>query len=219
MPDDERDPAPSPPPDAAQPPAGKPNEPRETPAAKAPAAEAPAGEAPEPDAPESAPPPSPPASPDEEGKAPEPAKAAEQPAEAATGDGGQAAQAVKGDIVEVTVRRIAPFGAFVRLPDGRKGLIHISQVAEEFVDDIKQHLEVGQTVRARVTAVAEDGKVDLSIKKAKPRPKPKQSSKPKKRKSSERDRDRAEAKPPNKADSFHVNPLSDVLMDVEKKLK
>ena len=115
------------------------------------------------------------------------------------------------------MRRIAPFGAFVRLPDGRKGLIHISQVADEFVDDIKQHVEVGQAVRARVTAVAEDGKVDLSIKKAKPRPKPKQPPRPKGRERPERDRD--ETKPPKKAESFHVNPLSDLLMDVEKELK
>jgi S1 RNA binding domain protein len=125
--------------------------------------------------------------------------------------------AAKGEIVEATVRRIAPFGAFVRLPDGRKGLIHISQVADEFVDDIKQHLEIGQVVRARITAVAEDGKVDLSIKKAKPRPKPKQPPRPKRGKRPEHEQ--AEAQPPNKTESFHVNPLSDVLMDVEKKLK
>jgi S1 RNA binding domain protein len=206
VPEDERDPDPSPSPDTVQPPAGslseKPEEPVD--AALSPAV------------PESAPA-KPPARPrdDRAGQAPE--AAPEAPAEAPAGGTEPVRLAAKGEIVEATVRRIAPFGAFVRLADGRKGLIHISQVADEFVDDIKQHLEVGQVVRARITAVAEDGKVDLSIKKAKPRPKPTRPPKPKRRERPERDQ--AEAKPPGKAESFHVNPLSDLLMDVEKKLK
>ena len=125
--------------------------------------------------------------------------------------------AAKGDVVEVTVRRIAPFGAFVRLPDGRKGLIHISQVAEEFVDEIKDHVKVGQVVQARITAISDDGKVDLSIKKAKARPKPERPARPRRRKRPERDR--ADAKPPKRTEEFHVNPLADVFVDVEKKLK
>jgi len=125
--------------------------------------------------------------------------------------------AAVGEVVDATVRRIAPFGAFVRLADGRKGLIHISQVADEFVEDVNEHLKIGQVVQARITAVADDGKVDLSIKKAKPRPKPKRPPRPKRRKGP--DQARADAKPPKRSKEFHVNPLADVFVDVEKKLK
>jgi S1 RNA binding domain protein len=204
VPEDQRDPDPSPSPDTVQPPAGEPSEKHEEPVDAVPAAAVPESDS-APRAPAAAAP--------QSDSAPRAPAAAEAPA-----DGAEPVRlAAKGDIVEVTVRRIAPFGAFVRLADGRKGLIHISQVADEFVDDIKQHLEVGQVVRARITAVAEDGKVDLSVKKAKPRPKPKRPPRPPRRERP--DGDRAEAPPPNKAKSFHVNPLSDVLMDVEKKLK
>jgi S1 RNA binding domain protein len=125
--------------------------------------------------------------------------------------------AAKGEIVEATVRRIAPFGAFVRLPDGRKGLIHISQIAQEFVSEIKEHVKVGDVVRARITAVGEDGKVDLSIKKALPRPKPQRPARPRRQARPGQDPD--DARPPKRAEEFHVNPLADLLADVEKKLK
>ncbi len=84
----------------------------------------------------------------------------------------------KGDIVEATVRRIAPFGAFVRLADGRKGLVHISQIDDSYVTKIQQHLKIGDSIKARVVAIGEDGKIDLSIKKAK---KPVSAKKPKPR--------------------------------------
>lgn len=73
----------------------------------------------------------------------------------------------RGDIVEATVKRIAPFGAFVKLPDGRKGLVHISQIDDSYVTKIRQHLKVGDSIRAKVVAIGEDGKIDLSIKLAK----------------------------------------------------
>ncbi len=92
----------------------------------------------------------------------------------------------RGDIVEVTVKRIAPFGAFVKLPDGRKGLVHISQIDDSYVTKIQQHLKVGDNIKAKVVAISEDGKIDLSIKLAKrqlsrKKSKPKQASKPPKR--------------------------------------
>jgi S1 RNA binding domain protein len=65
------------------------------------------------------------------------------------------------------VKRIAPFGAFVKLPDGSKGLVHISQIDESYVTEIRQHLKVGDSIKAKVVAIGEDGKIDLSIKKAK----------------------------------------------------
>jgi predicted RNA-binding protein with RPS1 domain len=88
----------------------------------------------------------------------------------------------RGDIVEATVKRIAPFGAFVKLPDGRKGLVHISQIDDSYVTRIQHHLKVGDSIKAKVVAISEDGKIDLSIKQAKRRPsgrkKPRQPNKP-----------------------------------------
>jgi S1 RNA binding domain protein len=90
----------------------------------------------------------------------------------------------KGDIVEAIVKRIAPFGAFVKLADGRKGLVHISQIDDSYVTKIHQHLKVGDSVRAKVVGIGQDGKIDLSIKKAKKqlsskKAKPRQAEKPK----------------------------------------
>ncbi len=70
-----------------------------------------------------------------------------------------------GNIVEGTVAGITNFGAFIQLPDGKTGLVHISEVAEEYVKDIKTHLKENQSVKVRVLSV-ENGKISLSIKKA-----------------------------------------------------
>ena len=72
-----------------------------------------------------------------------------------------------GDSVEAEVFKITNFGAFVRLPGNKRGLIHISQVSDNYVKDINEHLKIGDRVTARVTQV-EDGKVDLTLKKEKP---------------------------------------------------
>lgn len=77
-----------------------------------------------------------------------------------------------GAIVEGKVTGFTAFGAFVDLEEGKKGMVHISEVALEFVKDIKDHLTVGQTVKVKVISIAEDGKISLSIKKAMEQPKP-----------------------------------------------
>ena len=77
-----------------------------------------------------------------------------------------------GAIVEGKVTGFTAFGAFVDLEDGKKGMVHISEVALEFVKDIKDHLTVGQAVKVKVISIAEDGKISLSIKKAMEQPKP-----------------------------------------------
>ena len=77
-----------------------------------------------------------------------------------------------GAIVEGKVTGFTAFGAFVDLEGGKKGMVHISEVALEFVKDIKDHLTVGQTVKVKVISVADDGKISLSIKKAMEQPKP-----------------------------------------------
>ena len=71
-----------------------------------------------------------------------------------------------GDILEGTVRSIASFGAFINLPEGRTGLVHISEVATTFVTDIRQHLTEGQTVRVKLLNADERGRLSLSIKQA-----------------------------------------------------
>ncbi len=65
---------------------------------------------------------------------------------------------------------ITHFGAFVELPGGITGLVHISEVADNYVKDINEHLSVGDEVEVKVINVESDGKIGLSIKKAKDQP-------------------------------------------------
>ena len=77
-----------------------------------------------------------------------------------------------GTILEGTVKTITKFGAFIALPEGATGLVHISEVAHAYVNDIREHLTEGQTVKVMVLST-ENGKVNLSIKKTQtPPPRP-----------------------------------------------
>ena len=71
-----------------------------------------------------------------------------------------------GTIVEGKVTGITKFGAFVALPDGKSGLVHISEIANTYVNDVHDHVTDGQTVKVKVIGIAPDGKINLSIKKA-----------------------------------------------------
>ena len=73
-----------------------------------------------------------------------------------------------GDIVEGKVTGIKPFGAFVSLPEDKTGLVHISEVSYEFVQDLSAVLSDGQTVSVKVLSIAPDGKIALSIKRPSP---------------------------------------------------
>ena len=73
-----------------------------------------------------------------------------------------------GEICEGRVTGITKFGAFVALPDGKSGLVHISEVANAFVSDVNEYVQVGQTVKVKVLSVSPEGKINLSIKKAAP---------------------------------------------------
>ncbi len=75
-----------------------------------------------------------------------------------------------GDIVEGKVSGIKPFGAFVTLPENKTGLVHISEISYEFVQDIAAVLAEGQTVQVKVLSIAPDGKIALSIKRTQPAP-------------------------------------------------
>ncbi|MDO4563839.1 MAG: S1 RNA-binding domain-containing protein [Clostridia bacterium] len=71
-----------------------------------------------------------------------------------------------GSIVEGKVSGITGFGAFVDLPDGKTGLVHISEVARDYVRDIHDHLKPNQVVKVKVLSAEPGGKISLSIKKA-----------------------------------------------------
>ncbi|MFD3448321.1 S1 domain-containing RNA-binding protein [Microbacteriaceae bacterium 4G12] len=75
-----------------------------------------------------------------------------------------------GSKLQGKVTGITNFGAFVELPEGLTGLVHISEVADNYVKDINDHLKVGDQVEVKVINVEKDGKIGLSIKKAKDRP-------------------------------------------------
>jgi S1 RNA binding domain protein len=72
-----------------------------------------------------------------------------------------------GSILEGKVTSIMKFGAFVALSNGKSGLVHISEIANTFVNDVHDFLQVGQAVKVKVLS-AENGKINLSIKKALP---------------------------------------------------
>ena len=73
-----------------------------------------------------------------------------------------------GEIVEGTVSDIMNYGAFIKLEDGKNGLVHISEVSNDFVKDINTVLKSGDKVKAKVLSIDEKGKIALSIKKAIP---------------------------------------------------
>ena len=68
-----------------------------------------------------------------------------------------------GAVLEGKVKSITNFGAFVALPDNKTGMVHISEVANAYVSDIRQHLTEGQDVKVVVIG-NENGKINLSIK-------------------------------------------------------
>ena len=74
-----------------------------------------------------------------------------------------------GGVVEGTVTGITNFGAFVDLADGKVGLVHISEVADVYVNDIKDFLKVGQKVKVKILNVDDKGKIGLSIKRLQPK--------------------------------------------------
>ena len=75
-----------------------------------------------------------------------------------------------GNVFEGRVTGVKPFGAFVALPEGRVGMVHISEVSNEYVQDINTVLHDGDTVKVQVIQVAPDGKIALSIKRTQPAP-------------------------------------------------
>ena len=72
-----------------------------------------------------------------------------------------------GEVVEGVVTGITNFGAFVKLPNGKTGLVHISEVSDSYVEDINNHLKKDDVVKVKVLSIREGGeKIGLSIRKA-----------------------------------------------------
>lgn len=104
-----------------------------------------------------------------------------------------------GSIVEGRVTGITKFGAFVELPGGVTGLVHISEVADAYVKDVKDYLKEQDQVQVKVINIDEKGKIGLSIKQARPD---------------------YEARPPrrNRSDESFEDKLSKFLRDSDEKL-
>lgn len=92
------------------------------------------------------------------------AKAAVERIEAITAD------VEVGRIYQGKVARIVDFGAFVTILPGKDGLVHISQIAEERVEDVNAHMSVGDTVAVKVLEIDRQGRVRLSMKEAQEKP-------------------------------------------------
>ena len=69
-----------------------------------------------------------------------------------------------GSVIEGVVKGITNFGAFIQLPDGETGLVHISEVARIYVRDINDFLKENDRVAVKVISVDPRGKIGLSIK-------------------------------------------------------
>ncbi len=77
-----------------------------------------------------------------------------------------------GQIVEGTISGITHFGAFVVLPNGKTGLVHISEVADAYVKDIKDYYKENDKVQVKVLSMDPKGKIALSIRQSQPKSEP-----------------------------------------------
>lgn len=75
-----------------------------------------------------------------------------------------------GSILEGKVTGITKFGAFIELPGGKTGMVHISEVASSYVKEISDYLSLNQTVKVKIIGITPEGKVSLSIKQVDPSP-------------------------------------------------
>jgi len=73
-----------------------------------------------------------------------------------------------GEVLEGKITGITKFGAFVELPGGKTGLVHISEVAQTYVQEISDHIKQGDMVKVKVLTIDQDSKIRLSIKRAMP---------------------------------------------------
>lgn len=69
-----------------------------------------------------------------------------------------------GQHIKVRVTGIQPYGAFVETPDHTEGLIHISEIMDDYVHNLKKFLSEGQVVKAKILSIDDEGKLNLSLK-------------------------------------------------------
>ncbi|HCY7605499.1 TPA: S1 RNA-binding domain-containing protein [Staphylococcus aureus] len=69
-----------------------------------------------------------------------------------------------GQHIKVRVTGIQPYGAFVETPNHTEGLIHISEIMDDYVHNLKKFLSVGQIVKAKILSIDDEGKLNLSLK-------------------------------------------------------
>lgn len=75
-------------------------------------------------------------------------------------------QLTVGDIVEGKITAVKDYGVFVDLGEGKSGMVHISEIAQTYVNNINDFVKVGDEVKLKVLNVSDDGKISLSIKRA-----------------------------------------------------
>ena len=83
-----------------------------------------------------------------------------------------------GSILDGKVTGITKFGAFVALPGGKSGLVHISEIAYSYVNEVSDHLHEGQEVKVKVIGIDQANRINLSIKQAAPPPPRPQGNRP-----------------------------------------
>ncbi|MFS4856756.1 S1 domain-containing post-transcriptional regulator Ygs [Staphylococcus aureus] len=69
-----------------------------------------------------------------------------------------------GQHIKVRVTGIQPYGAFVETPNHTEGLIHISEIMDDYVHNLKKFLAEGQIVKAKILSIDDEGKLNLSLK-------------------------------------------------------
>lgn len=74
-----------------------------------------------------------------------------------------------GEIVDGTVTGITNFGAFIQLPEGKSGLVHISEISHDYVEKVADYLKKDQKVKVKILSISKEGKISLSIRQAKPK--------------------------------------------------
>lgn len=127
-----------------------------------------------------------------------------------------------GTVLEGKVKSITNFGAFVALPENKTGMVHISEVANTYVSDIRQHLTEGQDVKVVVIA-SDNGKINLSIKRLEAKPQRESSPRPINRESAPSQSRPSRAVPaapaaPKTADQLFEEKLKQFMTESDSKL-
>lgn len=95
-------------------------------------------------------------------------------------------QLTVGEIIEGTITAVKEYGVFVDLGEGKSGMVHISEIAKTYVNDINEFVKVGDSVKMMITNISDEGKISLSIKRAELQSEPAKAERKQKRAFSER---------------------------------